>query len=246
MSYPKALKKAPGESLSKLLTVSVFLATIILSLNTIAVAAVSSPEIGRQVAAAIQQAYQARVPDSRVEVTVNPINSQLQLSPCTQPLAIEIPFQNGDRVTAKATCSRPKRWSVYVTAQVQQFVTVVVARHPIAKDSRLGASALTLAEKNVAREKGNYYTHIQDVVGLTSRRNIARAEIVSPDYVETSTQVRRGDRVTLEVVKNGLRIQAQGTALQNGKLNEQIDVRNNHSKRTVRGTIVGPGVVRIQ
>lgn len=246
MSYPKAPFKAPGESLSKLLTVSVFLATIFLSLNTIASAAVSSPEIERQVASAIQQAYQSRVPDSRVEVTVNPVNSSLHLNNCTQPLVVDIPFQNGERVTAKATCAAPKRWSVYVTAQVRQYVTVVIARRPIAKDSRLTASALTLGEKNVAREKGKYYTHIQDVVGLTSRSNFGRGQIISPDRVETSTQVHRGDRVTLEVVKGSLHIQTSGTALESGKLDEQIDVRNNHSKRKVRGTIVAPGIVRIQ
>ena len=159
MSYREALPIQDSGVISfNLTTVFVVFTTLFLCLPDKAQAYMSAREIEQQVADSIRQTYTHKVANSRVIVTVNPINTALRLNDCATPLHIEIPYNSGNRVTAKATCPSPRQWSLFVTARVQQFLTVVTTRRPITRDSIISAQALTLAEKDIIRLDGNFYT----------------------------------------------------------------------------------------
>jgi len=232
---------------SNLTTVCLLFATVLTALLPPQAAAATSAEasIEQQVSVAIQRAYQERVPESRVEVTVNPVNSALSLAPCNHPLQIELPFATGDRVTAKASCQSPRSWSLFLTARVQQFMTVVTARAPIRRNSKIAASSLGLSEQDVVRLDGGYFTRMQDVVGLNARTDIGLGEILSPHQLQEALAVLKGDRVTIEVRGNGLLIRAFGIALEDGRLGQRIGVRNERSGREISGTVSAAGVVSV-
>jgi flagella basal body P-ring formation protein FlgA len=244
MSYRKALRyQDSGVNVLNLITACLLLASL-LALPGGAVADQSlNSDIERQVESTIRQHYVTRVPESRVNVTVNPINRTLSLTPCNHPLQIELPFSSGERVTARVSCTAPRAWSLFVTARVQQFVTVVTASRPINRNTRIGSNALTLREQDINQLRGDYYTRLQDVAGQTARVPIANGEVISPRQLEASVAVRRGDVVTLEVRKGNLLIRTKGIALEDGRLNEQIDVENQRSGRQLRGIVTAPGVV---
>lgn len=225
-----------------LTTVSVLLATLLAPVGVRA-ANQALDAVERQVEASIRQHYLTRVPESRVNVTVNPINRTLSLTRCNQPLQIELPFSSGQRVTAKVSCAAPRPWSLFVTARVQQFVTLVTAARPISRHSRIGSNLLTLREQDIQQLRGDYFTRLQDVAGQTARVPIRNGEVISPRHLEASLAVRRGDAVTLQVRKGGLLIRTKGIALEDGRLNQQIDVRNARSGRELRGVVTAPGVV---
>lgn len=234
-----------GVTFSNLTTVTVLLATL-LAYSPVSLADENQArDIEQQVASAIQQRYLARVPESRVKVTVNPVNSTLSFPACDTPLQVTLPYANGDRVTAKASCASPRPWSLFVTARVEQYMTVVTAATPIARRSRISASALALSEKDISRLNGKYYTRIPDVTGLTARMPISNGEVITPQQLQAALAVNKNDLVTLEVRKGALLIQTKGIALENGHVNQQIDVRNQRSGRVVRGTVSGPGVVTV-
>jgi flagella basal body P-ring formation protein FlgA len=100
-----------------------------------------------------------------------------------------------------------------------------------------------LREQDINQLRGDYYTRLQDVAGQTARVPIANGEVISPRQLEASVAVRRGDVVTLEVRKGNLLIRTKGIALEDGRLNEQIDVENQRSGRQLRGIVTAPGVV---
>ncbi|MBV1788850.1 flagellar basal body P-ring formation protein FlgA [Marinobacterium sp. D7] len=247
MSYRKALLLQDSSVNFLKFIVSCVLLAITLAVPARALLAAEPPnsDIERQVESTIRQHFETRVPESRVNVTVNPINRTLSLTPCRSTLQIELPFSGGERVTAKVSCATPRPWSIFVTARVQQFIAVVTARRPITRDSRISGDALALSEQNITRLSGGYYTRLQDVVGKTARVSINNGEIITARVLEPSLAVRRGDRVTLEVRKGALLIRTDAIALEDGRLNEQIDVQNSRSGRQVRGTITAPGVVTL-
>jgi len=245
MSYRKALRiQDSGVSFPGLITACLLLVTLLAPAGARAANSFLD-EIERQVESSIRQHYLARVPESRVNVTVNPINRTLSLTPCRQPLQIDLPFSSGERVTAKVSCSAPRPWSLFVTARVQQFVLLVTASRPISRHSRIDSSALTLREQDIQRLRGDYFTRLQDVAGQTARVPIRNGEVISPRHLEASLAVRRGDAVTLQVRKGGLLIRTRGIALEDGRLNQQIDVKNARSGRELRGIVTAPGVVTI-
>lgn len=204
-----------------------------------------SSDIENQVKSTIEETYRSRVPDSRTKVTVNPINRTLSLTPCGHSLIIDLPFASGERVTAKVSCSSPRPWSLFVTARVEQFIDVVTARQPISRNSRIKAGALILTEQNATRLRGDYFTRLQDVAGQTARAPIDNGEVISPRKLEATLAVHRGDQITLEARKGSLVIRTKGIALEDGHLNQQIGVKNLRSDRDLRGTVTGPGTVRM-
>ncbi|WP_036185928.1 flagellar basal body P-ring formation chaperone FlgA [Marinobacterium lacunae] len=248
LSYRKALLlQDPSVNFFKSISVGVLLATFLVTHGrTLQANERLNSDIEIQVESTIRRHFETRVPDSRVNVTVNPINRTLSLTPCDTPLQIELPFSTGERVTAKVSCATPRPWSLFVTARVQQFASVVIARRPISRDSRIGGDALALSEQNITRLSGGYYTRLQDIVGKSARIPIDNGDIITARMLEASLAVRRGDRVTLEVRKGALLIRTTGTALQDARLNEQVDVENQSSGRQVRGTVTAPGVVTVR
>jgi flagella basal body P-ring formation protein FlgA len=68
---------------------------------------------------------------------------------------------------------------------------------------------------------------------------------VRSSHIKAPQVVRRGDRVILEASTAGISVVTTGTALANGKVGEQIQVRNEKSARVVDAEIIGPGKARV-
>jgi flagella basal body P-ring formation protein FlgA len=200
--------------------------------------------INLQVTEAIKQHLLTKVPDSRVEVSLNPINQQLQLAPCDAPIHVTLPFHSGERITAKASCSTP-RWSLFVTGRVRQYKPIVVAATPIVKGSRINAGLLELREQDIASLSGDYFYRQEDVVGHQARISISADTPITPRMLTQANAVNRGDPVVIEAVRGGVVIRTEGTARQNGRVGDTIDVLNTRSGREVRARIEGNGLVRV-
>src|SRR5690554_3708244 len=201
-------------------------------------------QINLQVTEAIKQHFLSKVPDSRVEVSLNPIHQQLNLPPCQAPINVTLPFHSGERITARASCSTP-RWSLFVTGRVSQYKTIVVAATPIVKGYRISADRLRLCERNIASLSGDYFYRQEDVVGHQARLNIPADAPITPRMLVQATVISRGDPVVIEAVRGSVTIRTEGTARQDGRVGEIIDVINNRSGREVRARVEASGRVRI-
>lgn len=203
-----------------------------------------STQIRQQVTEAIKQHFSDKVPDSRTEVQLNPINRQLNLPACGHPLKVDLPFHSGSRITAKVSCSQP-RWSLFVTGQVQVFKTVVMTSSPIVKGSRIRADMLQLREQDISTLRGDYFQRQQDVSGRLARIGISTDTIITPRMLTQANAVSRGDPVIIEARRGAALIRTEGTAQENGRIGESIDVTNNRSGNRVRGQITAPGRVQV-
>ncbi|EXJ09521.1 MULTISPECIES: flagellar basal body P-ring formation chaperone FlgA [Nitrincola] len=208
--------------------------------------AIELPEsIQKQVEEAIIHEFSTRLPESRLDVSVNPVNQNLTLAACEYPLEIQIPFNSGQRVTAKATCHQPF-WSLFVTAQVRQMMTVVVSAKPLVRNSRISASDIKLVEQDISRIGQDYFTREQDVIGKHVRRQIGSDQVINARMLEVAMLVSRGDQVMIEAQRGSLTIRMPGIALEDGRQQQQIRVQNSQSGNEVRAIIIAPGVVRVQ
>lgn len=224
--------------------VAVFAIACLLTLPFSAAADDTAAQIDLQVTDAIKQHFLSRIPDSRVEVSLNPINSQLQLPPCEAPVNVTLPFHSGERITAKASCSTP-RWSLFVTGRVKQYKAIVVAATPIVKGSRITAAALQLRERDIANLSGDYFYRQQDVIGHQARVSISADTPITPRMLTQANAVNRGDPVIIEALRGNVLIRTNGTASEDGGVGDVIDVINNRSGREIRARVEGNGVVRV-
>ncbi|WP_409526623.1 flagellar basal body P-ring formation chaperone FlgA [Nitrincola sp. MINF-07-Sa-05] len=222
--------------------VMVLFATFLIS--PVISASTPADEIEQAISQFITEEFQNRLPSSRVEVNVTPVNNSLSLPACSHPLTITLPFNSGQRVTARAACSTPQ-WSINVTAQVRQFMMVVVAARPIVRHGRISADDLKMQEQDIARLNQEYFTREQDLLGKLSRRHIGSNQVITTRMLEAALAVNRGDSVAIEVRRGGLVIRTPGIALEDGRINEQITVRNARSGIELRANVVGNGVVQV-
>jgi flagella basal body P-ring formation protein FlgA len=58
--------------------------------------------------------------------------------------------------------------------------------------------------------------------------------------------INRGERVKIRVNRPGIRIEMNGTALENGRQDERIRVRNEQSQKIVYGRAAGRGLVQVE
>lgn len=207
-------------------------------------ASTSAAAIEQAVQQQILQEFQARLPSSRVEVNVTPVNPNLGLPTCSHPLTITLPFSSGQRVTARAACNAPQ-WSIAVTAQVRQYMNVVVSARPIVRSARISAGDLKIQEQDVARLNQDYFTREQDLIGKLARRHIGSDQVITARMLDAALAVNRGDSVSIEARSGGLTIRTPGIALEDGRINEQISVRNERSGIEVRAIVIDQGVVRV-
>jgi flagella basal body P-ring formation protein FlgA len=57
--------------------------------------------------------------------------------------------------------------------------------------------------------------------------------------------VSRGDPVIIEASRGGAVIRTEGTAREDGRIGDIIDVINNRSERQIRARVEGGGLVRV-
>lgn len=204
----------------------------------------TSMQIKQQVTDAIKQHFTNKVPDSRADVRLNPISQQLDLPPCSHRLNVNLPFQSGARITAKVSCSQP-RWGLFVTGQVQVLKPVVMAAAPILKGSQIRASMLQIREQDIAGVTGDYFHRQQDVTGRIARIGISADTLITPRMLTLANAVNRGDPVIIEARRGAVVIRTEGTAQEDGRIGDMIDVTNNRTKTVIRGRVSASGRVQV-
>lgn len=185
----------------------------------------------------------------RHEVDFAAQDPRLRLPACQSPLAIE-PHANAElrgRVNLRVTCL-DRDWFIYLAADIRRLVPVVVARNAIPRGTGLTPNLLALQEMDVSRLRGNYYTAIQDVTGMRLRNRLRPGDAVTNVNLMASDAVNRGDQVMILAVSGtgALGVRMAGEALDNGKVGDQVRVKNLQSGRVIRALVVGRGQVEVR
>jgi len=184
---------------------------------------------------------------AEVSVRTSSPDNRLKLAECSQPLSISLPnAAAGGRVTSQVVCqSDLAQWSIYVISQVQLMAEVVVARVPLLRGQAIAADDLGVAIADVSRLSQGYFTLADDIIGMEPRRSINTGEQIRAQWLIAPKAVKRGERVTIIASSESISVATAGTALTDGRLGEQIRVRNDRSDRVVKGVVSDDKTVSI-
>lgn len=136
-----------------------------------------------------------------------------------------------------------RRW--YVSANIKWMRQVVVLNKDISARSMLDKSMLTKKWKNIAGLRGQTWSNIHDVIGLKTLRNMRRDDVIISTVVKRPPLIKRGDRVTILVELNGIKVRAEGIALKSGSQGDRMLVQNISSKQTLHSIIKDAHTVSI-
>lgn len=187
--------------------------------------------------------YSAKLPEAEIKLTINPVNTQLKLTRCAEPLDITLPKSLNSRFTVRASCTKPRKWSLFITGKASITAPVLVTTQPITKGTRLSAADITPRTSDITTLYQGYFTKPEQVIGRTAKRHMATGRVLTPVILGASKLVSKGETVIIEVRSGGMSIRSQGIALQGGAEGDQIDVRNSRSGKVVSAIVIARGRV---
>jgi len=182
--------------------------------------------------------------DTRIEI--GSLDPRLRLSKCSQPLETFFP-QGGrsNRPTVGVRCSAPKKWTIYVSAEVHQMVTVWVASDYLPRGSLIRQQDFTQKQMDISQLRYGYYTEFNEVSGKTLKRHLARGAVLTPAAITVTKVIKRGEQVSIIAETGGITVRAAGQALEDGGVGDIIRVKNLNSRKVIEARVDGPGRVKI-
>jgi flagella basal body P-ring formation protein FlgA len=189
-----------------------------------------------------------------------PMDPRVKVQTCDRPLEMDLPFASKE--TVRVRCQTEKPWQLYIrlltTGSFQETTTVkpIDAKEISHKQVVVGKLLLrrgTLLTADMLSEI-EYAAQGLDPQAVSSIRDLENAEIIrdmpagtplrSHD-VRRAVLVKQGQSVLLTVTQgNGFSITARVDALQDGKMGEQIRLKNPESGRILSGVVTGPSAAK--
>jgi flagella basal body P-ring formation protein FlgA len=132
-----------------------------------------------------------------------------------------------------------------VTAQVNIFTDVVVARSFLRKGLVIQEKDLQLVNKNISALAPDVVTDFEEVVGKRTTLTMNSQEVFRKGMLERAPLVKKGDRITLIVENSHFRITSMGEVQEEGGKGERIRLLNVASKREVYGRVLDANTAQV-
>ena len=69
--------------------------------------------------------------------------------------------------------------------------------------------------------------------------------VITPRMIEEPKVVKKGDEVMIVATKGALSVRSSGVALSDGRVGQQISVKNSATKRIVKARVKRKGLVQV-
>ncbi len=204
----------------------------------------NSADIQQQVAEFLYQEASSIGGDVQIDVS-RPDSALGLLPPCESELQMQLrqPIAR-HRHSVQVRCESPA-WAIYIPATVSIKREVVVSLHPLTRKQVVSANDLTLAMQDITLLNGDFMTDVDESNGMVIRRAIDAGSTITRDMLEQPEVIRKGDSVSITAGNSQIQVSSSGTAMENGRIGEQISVKNQQSGRIIKAVASSAGRVEI-
>lgn len=191
------------------------------------------------------------------QVEIAPLDGRVQVQACPQPLQMDLPFAS--RETVRVRCAQPP-WQLYLRLQAGSAGPVdgpsaaadagatrqtVVTRHLIQRGTRLQPGMLEEVTLPAQGMEPNAVASLQDLLHGEVVRDVSAGQVLRSSDIRRAVLVKQGQSALMTVGQNSsFQITIRVEALQDGRMGEQIRLKNPDSGRLLTGTVTGPNAVR--
>jgi flagella basal body P-ring formation protein FlgA len=176
-----------------------------------------------------------------------PIHLEPSASADLQPTRVAYERGSGRfDVTYGLSGSGPMRdTQVRYTGSVVETREVVVLAHALARGETVKQANVLVERRPRSELSDDMSEQVADVIGLAARRPLRAGQPLRAADLMKHEIVQRGDPVTLVYQVPGVFLTMRGKALESGAEGDLVSVTNGQSKKTLQGTVSGPGRVTI-
>jgi flagella basal body P-ring formation protein FlgA len=202
------------------------------------------------------------------DLTIKTLDPRLQVGSCSKPLTIDHPFSSKE--TVRVRCSDPI-WQLYVqislnnsssvagsktaapqiastavpSAPVQTVRNVVVPKIFLKRGSVIQADWLEVVQVPTGAVDTSLLGTVADAQQFELVRDVPAGQPIKSSDIRKAILVRQGQMVLMSVGdKVGYQITVRAEALQDGRLGEQVKLKNSESGRQISGVVTGPNTAK--
>ena len=147
------------------------------------------------------------------------------------------------KITAQVSDEEPVSFTVPLT--VREWVEVPVAKRPLPKGAVVASGDMVMARADLSELPIDAARDVEQIVGYETKHPIGHGEVFRKKKLSIPPMIERGQRVTVMYRTSMLEATASGVALEDGVEGQRIRIRNESSKKTVSGTVMNPGLVKV-
>ncbi len=196
-------------------------------------------------------------------VTIVPPDARVAVQPCASTYVFDYPFVSRDSVRVR--CTKPN-WQLFMKvglvsgstpatftpgasaakgAPAPEFRQVVVAATNLPAGLVLQRDSLKLDRMEADKISKAHYLENQGLEGQELLRAVRAGEPIRVSDLRPATLVKRGEMVLMTVgTPATFEISVKAEAMQDGRVGEQIKLRNTESGRTLSGVVTGKGTAK--
>ena len=198
------------------------------------------------------------------QVEVLPIDARIKVQDCTLPLTLDLPFAS--RESVRVRCAQPA-WQLYLRVQTAAppaapaalvapaatqaaaapaaEKTTVVARQLIQRGSLLQPAMLEEVKRSALGLDPQAVSSLKDLLYGEATRDVTAGQVLRSSDFRRAVLVKQGQSALMSVGQDkGFQITVRVEALQDGRMGEQIRLKNPDSGRLLTGTVTGPNAVQ--
>lgn len=192
-------------------------------------------QISNEIFNHVQQNLPAFAKGDNVEIKVNRLSPSLKLAECKNNLELKKQGHKASYIgknTIKVSCDSP-RWSFFSGASVTIYQDYIVTNRPVAKGEIISDDMIEISRKSISKVSGNALTDASKIIGQAAKRPIRAGSLLTTSQFHQPQLIKRGDALTIKAIGKTLSVRAPGEALTNGRLGQNIRVRNLKSNREI-------------
>jgi len=244
----------PAQGMMQILCLTVFW---LLIFATTSAAHAKSTSPAETMAEEVQQWLSKTHSVNSKEITIAPLDERLKVQACAKPLNVDHPFQSKE--TVRVRCAEPT-WQLYLQVKMPNagFLaanstngaatqnagvgpkTVVVARRLIQRGAILQPDMLEEVQASPGNADTQLLSSLKDAQNAELTRDISAGQALRISDIRRAVIVKQGQSVMFSV-GNGkeFQISIRMEAMQDGRLGEQVKLKNPESGRQVSGVVTG-------
>jgi flagella basal body P-ring formation protein FlgA len=203
-----------------------------------------------------------------VAIEFAPLDPRVQLQDCNQPLVVDWPFAS--RETVRVRCTSQPGWQLYLRlqsnnrpgtlpgpanaanasqgtgiAQAPAMRGAVVARQLVQRGAKIDTRLFEEVSLPAQGMDHQAVASLRDLMHGELVRDVAAGQVIRSHDIRRAVLVKQGQATLMTVGSPGdFQISVRVEALQDGRMGEQIRLKNPESGRLLSGVVVGPNAVR--
>ena len=192
------------------------------------------------------------------EVVIAPLDERLKVQACQKPLVVDHPFASKE--TVRVRCPEPV-WQLYLQVTLPNggsaynpnsgknsasgAKTMVVARRLLQRGVIVQADMLEEVQASPGNVDTQILTTLKDAEQAELTRDIAAGQPLRISDIRRALMVKQGQVVMLTVGNNAeFQISVRMEAMQDGRMGEQVKLKNPESGKQVSGVVTGPNTAK--